>query len=97
MNDDFDFMTDNAEKEEKTTTSGSPESITLQDVEKAKEILGLNLKEKKTATSGSPNVITAEIRTEAKKLAESSKGLDIAAFQRKYHIYVMNVAELLEG
>ena len=57
-----------------------------------------SLKEKKkTATSGSPNVITAKIKAEARKLAESSKGLDIAAFQKKYHIYVMNVDELLEG
>lgn len=54
-------------------------------------------KEKKTATSGSPNVITPEIRTEARALAGSSKGLDIAAFQKKYHIYVMNVDELLKG
>ena len=52
---------------------------------------------KKIATSGSPNVITAKIIAEARKLAESSKGLDIAAFQRKHHIYVMNVDELLKG
>jgi len=54
-------------------------------------------KEKEIATSGSPNIITAKIQTEARKLAESSKGLDIAAFQKKYHIYVMNVDELLKG
>lgn len=53
------------------------------------------------ATSGSPNhpnhpnQITQEIKDEARKLAESSKGLDIAAFQRKYNIQVMNVDELL--
>ena len=53
--------------------------------------------EKKIATSGSPNVITSEIKAKARKLAESPKGLDIAAFQKKYHIYVMNVDELLKG
>ena len=47
-------------------------------------------------TSG-PNQITKEIREEAIKLAESSKGLDIAAFQRKHNISVMNVDELIKG
>lgn len=53
------------------------------------------------ASSGSqkksPNQITDEIREEAVKLAESPKGLDIAAFQKKHNIYVMNVDELLKG
>lgn len=47
-------------------------------------------------TSG-PNQITDEVRKEAIKLAESSKGLDIAAFQRKHNISVMNVDELIKG
>lgn len=47
-------------------------------------------------TSG-PNGITKEIREEAIKLAESSKGLDIAAFQKKHNISVMNVDELIKG
>lgn len=47
-------------------------------------------------TSG-PNQITDEVRREAIKLAESSKGLDIAAFQRKHNISVMNVDELIKG
>lgn len=51
--------------------------------------------EPKTATSGSPNIITPEIKAAARKLAESSKGLDIAAFQREHNIYIMNVEELL--
>lgn len=57
--------------------------------------------EDEIATGGNqksvPNSITKEIRDEAIKLAESSKGLDIAAFQRKYNIYVMNVDELIKG
>lgn len=53
--------------------------------------------QKEIATSGNPNVITAKIVAEARKMAESPKGLDIAAFQRKHHIYVMNVDELLKG
>lgn len=52
-------------------------------------------KQEKIATSGSSNVVTDEIRVQARKLAESSKGLDIAAFQRKHNIQVMNVEELL--
>ena len=51
----------------------------------------------KTATSGSPNIISDEIKAKARALAESPKGLDIAAFQRKYHIQVMNIDELLKG
>lgn len=47
--------------------------------------------------TGGPNQVTKEIRDEAIKLAESSKGLDIAAFQRKYNISVMNVDELIKG
>lgn len=50
-----------------------------------------------TATSGNHGVITDEIKAEARRLAESPKGLDIAAFQRKYKIHVMNVDELLKG
>lgn len=52
-------------------------------------------KEVETATSGHPNVITPEICAEARKLAESPKGLDIAKFQRKHNIHIMNVDELL--
>jgi len=48
------------------------------------------------ATGGGPNVITSEIYAEARKLAASSKGLDIAKFQKKYNIHVMNVDELLK-
>ena len=69
----------------------------MTDSKEKKKIATSGNPKKKTATSGSPNVITAEIKAEARKLAESSKGLDIAAFQKKHHIYVMNVAELLEG
>lgn len=56
---------------------------------------GLNDTTHKTATSGSPNPITQEIKDEARTLAESPKGLDIAAFQRKHNIYVMKMDELL--
>ena len=58
-------------------------------------------KEDEIASSGNqktgPNSITKEICEEARRLAESSNGLDIAAFQKKYNIYVMNVDELLKG
>jgi hypothetical protein len=47
-------------------------------------------------TSG-PNQITEKIRREAVKLAESPQGLDIAAFQRKHNISVMNIDELIKG
>lgn len=53
-----------------------------------------------TATSGNqggPNQITDDIRAKARKLAESPKGLDILAFQRKHNIQIMNVDELLKG
>lgn len=53
------------------------------------------------ASSGSqksgPNGITKEIHEKAIKLAESPKGLDIAAFQKKHNISIMNVDELLKG
>lgn len=58
-------------------------------------------KEDEIATGGNqtsgPNQITKKIRDEAIRLAESPKGLDIAAFQRKYNISVMNVDELIKG
>ena len=49
---------------------------------------------KETAKTG-PAQITEEIKNAAKKLAESAKGLDIAAFQRKHNVQIMNVEELL--
>ena len=55
------------------------------------------VKKKKKARSNGPSPVTNEIRAEAKKLAESSTGLDIAAFQRKYNLQVMNIDEILRG
>jgi len=49
--------------------------------------------ESQTATGGS--LSREEIKAEAKKLAGSSKGLDIEAFQRKYKIHIMHIDELL--
>lgn len=90
MSEDFNFMT-SSEKQKEATKRLRNSKPRLRDkmirIEEGEEI----------ATSGSPNAITPEIRAAAKKLAESSTGLDIAAFQRKYHIYVMNVDELLKG
>ena len=69
----------------------------MKDDKAAKKVPKKIIKNKKQiATSGSP-VITKEIKAEARKLAESSKGLDIAAFQRKHRIHVMNVDQLLHG
>jgi len=44
-----------------------------------------------------PGAITEEMKEEAKKLAASSKGLDIAEFQKKHKIHILNVDELLKG
>lgn len=52
------------------------------------------------ATSGNQHNlgdITEEIKDEARKLASSSKGLDIETFQRKHKIHILNVNELLKG
>jgi len=49
------------------------------------------------ATSGNPGEITEEIAKEARRLAGSPEGLDVAAFQRKYKLHVMNVDEILKG
>jgi len=60
--------------------------------------------EAESATSGSPekNVevtggITEDIRIEAKRLAESPEGLDIAAFQKKHKLHIINIDEILRG
>ena len=54
----------------------------------------------KIATSGNPghgaSVITPEIKAEARKRAESPKGLHIPSFQKEFNITVMNVDELLK-
>ena len=88
MSEDFNFVMDN--------TAGDKKEKAVESLRESEQRLEDKMT-KKIATSGSPNVITAEIRAEARKLAESSKGLDIAAFQKKHHIYVMNVDELLKG
>lgn len=55
----------------------------------------------KTATGSTPVVkttparITKEVKEAAKELAASAKGLDIADFQRKHNIQIMNIEELL--
>lgn len=101
MKDNFDFMADSKEEEIITAQDigDMPNDILEPKVKREKTATSGSpkVKEKKTATSGGLNVITAKIKAEARKLAESSKGLDIAAFQKKYHIYVMNVDELLKG
>lgn len=78
---DFDFgLKDTTHDTTETATSGSPvERSSLQ----------------QTPMRKTPNAITQEIKDEARVLAESPKGLDIAAFQRKHNIYVMNMDELL--
>lgn len=48
-----------------------------------------------TATSGNLGAVTNDIIREAKRLAVSPEGLDIAAFQRKYKIHVMNIDDIL--
>lgn len=50
---------------------------------------------KEIATSGNPQGITPAIKAAARKLAESSKGLNIAEFQRKYNIHVLDIESLL--
>ncbi len=54
--------------------------------------------EKRIATGGSPMLqgITPDIKAAARKLAESAKGLNIAEFQRKHNIHVLDVKSLLE-
>jgi len=47
-----------------------------------------------TDTSGNPDM--EAIKVEARKLAGSSKGLDIEVFQRKHKIHIMHVDELLK-
>lgn len=60
-----------------------------------------DIEEKETDTSGNPastpNAVTPEMVAEAMELAGSPKGLDIAAFQRKHNIQVMNIDEILQG
>ena len=97
MSEDFNFvMGDRKEKEKEIATSDSPEKEAIKSLRESEQRLESRMI-RKTATSGNPNVITAKMVAEARKLAESSKGLDIAAFQKKHHIYVMNVDELLKG
>ena len=54
-------------------------------------------KKSQTATSGNPGEITPEIKAAAIKLAESPEGLDIAKFQKKYKLHVVDVDEILKG
>jgi len=52
------------------------------------------------ATGGNPldpGTITEEMQNEARKLAASSRGLDIESFQRKHRIHIFNVDKLLKG
>ena len=51
----------------------------------------------KIATSGNQGEITPEIKAEAIKLAESPEGLDIAKFQKKHKLHIMNIDEILKG
>jgi len=63
--------------------------------------------EEETATSGNPKVseaelsnigaLTPEIIAEARKLAQSKKGLEIDAFFKKYSLVNMNLDRLLHG
>jgi hypothetical protein len=82
-------------------TTRETETITPEDVGEIETETELFHTENEIASSGSqksgPNGITKEIHEKAIKLAESPKGLDIAAFQKKHNISVMNVDELLKG
>jgi len=50
---------------------------------------------KQTVTKYKTSPITSKIQAEARALAESSKGLNIAEFQKKHNIDILNIDQLL--
>lgn len=83
---DFDFIEKEEESEEQLNeiaTSGNLEEEVPEEEEEASEpVLG---------------ILTAEVIAEARRLAESKKGLKIDKFFKKYHLINVSIDRLLHG